>query len=106
MTDFTIKHIVADKKIDVINKMDENALEYRTKSLFLDSPKIGGIVGIGLQSVFSNDPVRYIVIDSILTTMANLVGSVKAIHKYTQDLEYYAARDPLLIYLIKEYLMT
>ena len=27
--------------------------------------------------------------------MANLVGSVKAIHKYTQDLEYYAARDPL-----------
>ena len=35
------------------------------------------------------------VIDSILTTMANLVGSVKAIHKYTQDLEYYAARDPL-----------
>jgi len=27
--------------------------------------------------------------------MANLVGSVKAINKYTQDLEYYAARDPL-----------
>ncbi|NCB12812.1 MAG: GGDEF and EAL domain-containing protein, partial [Erysipelotrichia bacterium] len=94
MTDFTIKHIVADKN-RCISKMDENALEYRTKSLFLDSPKIGGIVGIGLQSAFSNDPVRYIVIDSILTTMANLVGSVKAIHKYTQDLEYYAARDPL-----------
>ena len=94
MTDFKIKHIVADKN-RCISKMDENALEYRTKSLFLDSPKIGGIVGIGLQSAFSNDPVRYIVIDSILTTMANLVGSVKAIHKYTQDLEYYAARDPL-----------
>ena len=27
--------------------------------------------------------------------MANLVGSVKAINKYTQDLEFYAARDPL-----------
>ncbi len=94
MTDFTIKHIVADRN-RCLSDLKEEQIEYRTKSLFLDSPKIGGIVGIGLQSAFSNDPVRYIVIDSILTTMANLVGSVKAIHKYTQDLEYYAARDPL-----------
>lgn len=94
MTDFTIKHIVSDRS-RCLSDLKEEQIEYRTKSLFLDSPKIGGIVGIGLQSAFSNDPVRYIVIDSILTTMANLVGSVKAIHKYTQDLEYYAARDPL-----------
>ncbi len=94
MTDFTIKHIVADKN-KCLSHLKEEVIEYRSKSLFLDSPKIGGIVGIGLQSIFSTDPVRYIVIDSILTTMANLVGSVKAIHKYTQDLEYYAARDPL-----------
>ena len=94
MTDFTIKHVVADRN-RCLNELVEEEIEYRSKSLFLDSPKIGGIVGIGLQSAFSNDPVRYIVIDSILTTMANLVGSVKAIHKYTQDLEYYAARDPL-----------
>ena len=94
MTDFTVKHIIADKN-RCLSEVKEEEIEYRSKSLFLDSPKIGGIVGIGLQSAFSNDPVRYIVIDSILTTMANLVGSVKAIHKYTQDLEYYAARDPL-----------
>ncbi len=94
MTDFTIKHVVADRN-NCLNDLIEEEIEYRTKSLFLDTPKIGGIVGIGLQSVFASDPVRYIVIDSILTTMANLVGSVKAIHKYTQDLEYYAARDPL-----------
>ena len=94
MTDFTIKHVAADKN-NHLNNLVEEEIEYRTKSLFLDTPKIGGIVGIGLQSVFASDPVRYIVIDSILTTMANLVGSVKAIHKYTQDLEYYAARDPL-----------
>ncbi|AXH12538.1 putative bifunctional diguanylate cyclase/phosphodiesterase [Halarcobacter bivalviorum] len=94
MTDFKIKHIIAnrDKKLYNLQKAD---IEYRSKSLFLDTPKIGGIVGIGLQSVLSTDPIRYIVVDSILTTMANLVGSVKAINKYTQDLEYYAARDPL-----------
>lgn len=94
MSDFKIKHIIANrnKKLDNLKKED---IEYRSKSLFLDAPKIGGIVGIGLQSVLSTDPIRYIVVDSILTTMANLVGSVKAIDKYTQDLEYYAARDPL-----------
>ena len=92
--EFPIKHIIVDTN-KCISHVEEKEIEYRSKSLFLDSPKIGGIVGIGLESVFSNDPIRYIVIDSILTTMANLVGSVKAIHKYTQDLEYYAARDPL-----------
>ena len=92
--EFPIKHIIADTN-KCISHVEEKEIEYRSKSLFLDSPKIGGIVGIGLESAFSNDPIRYIVIDSILTTMANLVGSVKAIHKYTQDLEYYAARDPL-----------
>ena len=94
MSDFVIKHIIADKRKN-LDDLKEEDIEYRSKSLFLDTPKIGGIVGIGLQSALNTDPVRYIVIDSILTTMANLVGSVKAIHKYTQDLEYYAARDPL-----------
>ncbi|UTJ05504.1 putative bifunctional diguanylate cyclase/phosphodiesterase [Arcobacter roscoffensis] len=94
MSDFKIKHIIANRHEKLVNLKKED-IEYRSKSLFLESPKIGGIVGIGLQSALTVDPVRYIVIDSILTTMANLVGSVKAIHKYTQDLEYYAARDPL-----------
>lgn len=94
LSDFAIKHIVANSELKLSNLKEED-IEYRSKSLFLDAPKIGGIVGIGLQSEFSADPVRYIVIDSILTTMANLVGSVKAINKYTEDLEYYAARDPL-----------
>lgn len=94
MSDFKIKHLVANRHEKLVN-LEKEDIEYRSKSLFLESPRIGGIVGIGLQSVLATDPVRYIVVDSILTTMANLVGSVKAIHKYTQDLEYYAARDPL-----------
>jgi len=94
MSDFIIKHVIADTS----RKLDDSLvadINYRTKSLFLDAPKIGGVVGIGVQADLTIDPVRYIVIDSILTTMANLVGSVKAINKYTEDLEFYAARDPL-----------
>ena len=69
--------------------------ELHTKSLFLDSPKVGGIVGIGVQSNMAMDPIYHIVLDSVLATLLNLVGSVKAIYKYTKDLEYYATRDPL-----------
>ncbi|MCD8491449.1 MAG: bifunctional diguanylate cyclase/phosphodiesterase, partial [Geovibrio sp.] len=36
-----------------------------------------------------------LVVDSILTTLMNVVGSVKAIHLYTKDVEFFATRDPL-----------
>jgi diguanylate cyclase (GGDEF)-like protein len=93
-TDYTIRHNTSDYN-ECINIRDYENFAHRTKSLFLDSPKIGGIVGLSVQSEIVTDPIKHIVIDSILTTMANLVGSVKAINKYTNDLEYYAAHDPL-----------
>lgn len=70
-------------------------IDLQTKSLLLETPKIGGVVGISVQSEMARDPIRHMVIGSILTTLLNLVGSVKAIYKYTRDLEYYATRDPL-----------
>lgn len=93
-TDYTVRHNTSEYNTCIDIKDYEN-FAYRTKSLFLDTPKIGGIVGISVQSEMVTDPIKHIVIDSILTTMANLVGSVKAINKYTNDLEYYAAHDPL-----------
>lgn len=93
-TDYTIRHNKAQHN-SCINVSDYENFAHRTKSLFLDTPKIGGIVGLSVQSDVAADPIKHIVIDSILTTMANLIGSVKAINKYTNDLEYYAAHDPL-----------
>lgn len=93
-TDYTVRHNNANHSACISIK-DYDSFSHRTKSLFLDTPKIGGIVGLSVQSDVAADPVKHIVIDSILTTMANLVGSVKAINKYTNDLEYYAAHDPL-----------
>lgn len=92
--DYVIRHNTTEYN-SCINMFEYENFAHRTKSLFLDTPKIGGIVGLSVQSDVASDPVRHIVIDSILTTMANLVGSVKAINRYTQDLEYYAAHDPL-----------
>lgn len=75
--------------------LDEKEIEFQTKSLILDTPQIGGVVGIGVQAEISKDVIKSLVIDGILTTLINVVGSIKAIYKYTKDLEYYATRDPL-----------
>lgn len=74
---------------------DEKEVALHTKTLIVDHPKIGGIVGIGVNVDAVNDDTLRLVMDSILSTMLNVVGSVKAIHKYTRDMEYYATRDPL-----------
>ncbi|SFC32763.1 diguanylate cyclase (GGDEF) domain-containing protein [Marinospirillum celere] len=93
-----IIHHIADPSVEEVASQKSLTLQdidLQTKSLLLETPKIGGVVGIGVQSDIARDPIRHMVIGSILTTLLNLVGSVKAIYKYTKDLEYYATRDPL-----------
>jgi len=75
--------------------LSSGEIELQTKSLIVDTPKIGGIVGIGVHARLLDDEMRLLVVESILSTLLNVVGSVKAIYKYTKDLEYYATRDPL-----------
>lgn len=89
-----IAHNVADEA-GALPELTSHDIEVQTKTLLLETPKIGGIVGIGVQSMMAEDNIRNMVIGSILTSLLNLVGSVKAIYKYTKDLEHYATRDPL-----------
>jgi len=90
----SIVHTVADLRGEPFD-LNATEIEMQTKSLLLKNPRIGGVVGIGVQTNITGDPIRSLVIDSILTTMLNVVGSIKAIYKYTRELEYYATRDPL-----------
>lgn len=76
-------------------ELDEHSLGVHTKSLFVENPKIGGIVGIGVNAVANDDDTLRLVMDSVLSTLLNVVGSVKAIHKFTREMESYATRDPL-----------
>ena len=89
-----IVHNVADQSAPPLT-LYKDQIELQTKSLILSTPQIGGVVGIGVQSWVVSDEIRSLMIDSILTTLLNVVGSIKAIYKYTRDLEYYATRDPL-----------
>lgn len=90
----TVNHNFNEEK-QCLTKLAIDDIEHEAKSLLLDAPKIGGIVGLGIQSSLEKDSIHSIVIDSILTTLLNLVGSIKAINKYTENLEFYATRDPL-----------
>lgn len=89
-----IYHHVASPQGEPID-LSEDEVAVRVKSFFVDMPKIGGIVGIGVHANMLDDETRYLVMESVLSTLLNVVGSVKAIYKYTRDLEYYATRDPL-----------
>ncbi len=89
-----INHHVAEAGAPELH-LNQEEIEVQTKSLVVDAPMIGGIVGIGVQAEQIKDPTRLLVVESILSTLLNVVGSVKAISKYTRELEYYATRDPL-----------
>ncbi|NMG31198.1 putative bifunctional diguanylate cyclase/phosphodiesterase [Aromatoleum evansii] len=89
-----IEHNIADSSRNS-PELVRSDIEVQTKSLLVEAPKIGGIVGIGMQAQAGADTTRWLVVESILSTLLNVVGSVKAIDKYTKDLEYYATRDPL-----------
>ena len=93
-TTLKINHNVADR-LHMLTDLAEDDIELQTKSVILQNPQIGGVVGIGVQSEMTKDTIRSLVIDGVLTTLLNVVGSIKAIDKYTRDLEYYATRDPL-----------
>lgn len=89
-----IVHNISDHGIN-LPPLSMESLSLSTKSLYLDRPRVGGIVGVGINYATAQHPVKVLVIESIITSILNVVGSVKAIYKYTKDLEYYAVRDPL-----------
>ena len=92
--DYNINHNYTNENF-CLTSLSKTDIAHEAKSILLDTPKIGGIVGLGIQSKLEKDSIQSIVIDSILTTLLNLVGSIKAINKYTESLEFYATRDPL-----------
>lgn len=90
-----VAHHVSNNGLPLARNFTVPEINLHTKSLFLEHPKVGGVVGIGVCSSLVTDPIYHLVLSSILSTLMNLVGSVKAISYYTRDLEYFATRDPL-----------
>jgi diguanylate cyclase (GGDEF)-like protein len=92
--EMAVTHNVADPS-QSLQEVSEADFAIRARTLILDLPQIGGIVGIGIQSDSARDPIRSLAIEGVLTTLLNVVGSIRAISKYTIDLEFFATRDGL-----------
>ena len=78
-----------------LRDLSEAELREHARALLIEAPRIGGIVGVGVQADIQGDAAQLLVIEGALATLMNVVGSVKAIHRYTQELEFHATRDPL-----------
>lgn len=52
-----INHTIADSS-NALSELEERDIELQTKSLILQNPRIGGVVGIGVQSVQTRAPIR------------------------------------------------
>ena len=90
----TIYHNILDPD-SPLPEIDLSVLRLSTKTLILESPKVGGIAGVGIHSGKMRDMTGQPVVESLLTTVINVLGSVKAMYLYTKEIEYYASRDPL-----------
>ncbi len=81
-----------------MKKLDSCDLSYvrlQTKRLFLKKPAIDILVGMGLSEREISREAKEHAVEALLTTLLNTLGSIKAVSKYTEKLEYFAARDPL-----------
>ncbi len=88
------RHTVARREEEWSHGEKEN-LKIRTKVFLLEKPQLGGIVGVGINSELAEDPYRHAVLDAIMATLINVIGSAKAISTHVQEIEFYAMRDPL-----------
>ncbi len=93
-SDIKISHTIIDQRMPEID-LNDNDIDLQVKSIFLNQPKIGGIVGIGIQSGVAQEIGGSLMIEGVLTTLVNVIGSIRAIYNYTKELEHHASRDPL-----------
>lgn len=91
---FNVTHNIIDETIELTNII-EAEIELKMKTMILDNPLVGGVIGVGIHSDISKDSVRALLIEGVLTTLMSIVGSIRAIYKSTKDLEFFATRDPL-----------
>ena len=91
--------IIDNDDLDRFHSFDDSGYRYngislQTKKIMLNAPEVNGIIGMGIQFSEQNSA-KPLVVNAILTSLTNIIGSAKAIYKYTKDLEFYATRDGL-----------
>lgn len=89
-----VRHTVADPANPLCEE-DDAASPLHLRLLTLPAPRVGGVIAIGIHAYPTHEPSRLQAVEAVLSTLLNVVGSIKAIHRYAGELEYHATRDPL-----------
>lgn len=89
-----IKHHIVNEE-ESLDDVSIEQIQTQVKSLLFDNTKVGGIVGVGVESSAMEDSVRFIILDSVLSTLLNLLGSLKSLYKFNNEIAFYATKDPL-----------
>ncbi|MDT3670084.1 MAG: bifunctional diguanylate cyclase/phosphodiesterase [Aromatoleum sp.] len=89
-----VRHTIADPGHPLCES-DDGADFRHLRLLTLTAPRVGGIVAVGIHAYPTDEPSRLQAVEAVLSTLLNVVGSIKAINRYAGELEYHATRDPL-----------
>lgn len=92
-----IHHTIAasDEVISDTDRIGSGQLSWQLPMRYLGSSRVGGLLGLGLQTETVKDGTVQLILDSTLATLANVLDSVKALYGYTRELQTLATRDPL-----------
>ncbi|SMO67941.1 diguanylate cyclase/phosphodiesterase [Balnearium lithotrophicum] len=89
-----IKDETKENKCSFLEPSQEE-IKNHLKYLIFPESKVGGILGVGFLPSKSSSESQKLTLESLLPTLLSAAGSIKAINKYTKEIEYFATRDPL-----------
>ncbi len=92
--DFSMTHTAVETGTQMPS-LTQKDIDLRSRTFHIDTPRLSGIIGMGVFGRIRLSSLDEAVIDSTLTAFVNVVSSVKALFSYTKDVEQFATRDPL-----------
>jgi diguanylate cyclase (GGDEF)-like protein len=91
---FNLTHTIVDPGTPMPDRTAGD-IELHERTFHLELPRESGIVGLGAPAGGRRDHLDQLAVDSVLTALVNVVGSVRALSAYTREVERFATRDPL-----------
>ncbi len=91
----SISHNIGEAEGGSLDFAGLHDVEIYTRVAILEKPKIAGFFGIIVKKGEAYKDIKDLLMNAMLASLINVIGSSKALYKYIEEIEYYATRDPL-----------
>ncbi len=78
-------HTVLDSA-NSLPELDRENFTFITRMLFLKQPRVGGIAGVGLHTRYASHSVYRLVVETLLSSILNMIGSVRSIYLHKKEI--------------------